>query len=169
MENRRMRDCATGAMQRAAGPLDPLLASLANFSSPTHLDSQIRLLFQLMDVDDSGSLSFHEMQEGMESLPLSPNVILSIEDWDSLTIGGEALDENQCMTAEAFQTAIRWQLMLYGQRLLAQRMSQAMESDSDDPTTIDLLDMLRFCCANALTRSTPADTITWCTLSSVSW
>ena len=124
------------AMQRAAGPLDPLLASLANFSSPTHLDSQIRLLFQLMDVDDSGSLSFHEMQEGMESLPLSPNVILSIEDWDSLTIGGEALDENQCMTAEAFQTAIRWQLMLYGQRLLAQRMSQAIQSDSDDPTTI---------------------------------
>ena len=69
-----------------ATALDPLLQTLANFSGPHHLTSQISLLFQLMDVDDSGTLTFTEMQRGLESLPLTPPVILSVEDWDSLTM-----------------------------------------------------------------------------------
>ena len=123
-------------MQRMAMALDPLLATLANFSSPSHLSSQIALLFQLMDVDDSGTLSFHEMQQGMEALPLHPRVVLSIEDWESLTLNGSVLDEHKCMNKASFFTAIRWQLMLYGQRLLAQRMSQAIKTNSDDPTSL---------------------------------
>ena len=94
-------------MQKMAMALDPLLATLSNFSSPSHLSSQISLLFQLMDVDDSGTLSFQEMQEGMEALPLHPRVILSIEDWESLTLNGSVLDEHQCMDAASFNTAIR--------------------------------------------------------------
>jgi len=124
------------AMQKLSMALDPLLATLSNFSSPSHLTSQISLLFQLMDVDDSGTLSFQEMQEGMEALPLHPRVILSIEDWESLTLNGSVLDEHQCMDAASFNTAIRWQLMLYGQRLLSQRMAQAVKTKSDDPTSL---------------------------------
>jgi hypothetical protein len=124
------------ARMRQAMALDPLLATLANFSSPSHLSSQIKLLFQLLDVDDSCTLSFSEIQQGMEALPLSPKVILSIEDWDALTINGSLLDDEKCMDAAAFATAIRWQLMLYGQRLIAQRMTQAIKSNTDDPTSL---------------------------------
>jgi hypothetical protein len=73
-------------VQRDAGALDPLLATLVNFSSPQHLSSQIGVLFQLMDADDSGTLSLSEVQNGLQSLPLNPPVVLSIEDWDSLTM-----------------------------------------------------------------------------------
>ena len=37
---------------RNAGAMDPLLATLANFTSPQHLTSQIELIFCLWDVDD---------------------------------------------------------------------------------------------------------------------
>ena len=124
------------ARMRQAMALDPLLATLANFSSPSHLSSQIKLLFQLLDVDDSCTLSFSEIQQGMEALPLSPKVVLSIEDWDALTINGSLLDDEKCMDANNFNTAIRWQLMLYGQRLIAQRMTQAIKSNTDDPTSL---------------------------------
>ena len=50
------------ALQRAAGVLDPLLSNLALLQSPEHLESEILVLFRLLDVDDSGSLSFSEMQ-----------------------------------------------------------------------------------------------------------
>ena len=36
------------------GAMDPLLATLANFTSPQHLTAQIQLLFCLWDVDDKG-------------------------------------------------------------------------------------------------------------------
>ena len=116
------------AMQRAAGALDPLLATLAHFQSPQHLASEIQLLFRLLDVDDSGSLSFHEMQQGLESLPLKPPVVMSIEDWEALTKNGTVLDEDSSLTSDAFMSAIHWQLMLYGQRLLGQRMRQVSVS-----------------------------------------
>ena len=54
--------------QKIAGPLDPVLSTLANFTSPSHLESQIDLLFQLFDVDDSGSLSYDEMRLGLGKL-----------------------------------------------------------------------------------------------------
>jgi hypothetical protein len=121
------------AMQRAAGALDPLLATFAHFQSPQHLESEIHLLFRMLDVDDSGSLSFHEMQQGLESLPLKPPVIMSIEDWEALTMNGSVLDEENCLNIDAFKMAIRWQLMLYGQRLLGQRMRQVGPSTSALP------------------------------------
>lgn len=81
---------------RAAGALDPLLATLSNcwssalaaadFScfcssldyegcapnlavqSPQHLMSQLDLLFALWDVDDNGTVDFNEMNDGLRTL-----------------------------------------------------------------------------------------------------
>jgi voltage-gated sodium channel len=39
---------------KCAGALDPLLATLANFTSPQHFKSQLDLIFCLWDVDDNG-------------------------------------------------------------------------------------------------------------------
>jgi len=36
-------------------------------------------------------------------------------DWESLSLGGSVLDDEQSMTCKAFHACIRWQLMLYGQ------------------------------------------------------
>ncbi len=124
------------ALQRIAGALDPLLAMLSNFSSPSHLSSQILLLFNLMDVDNSGQLDFSELQQGLERLPLHPKLTLSIEDWEHCffcrEVQGVMQDsenlEGATITFFEFHNAIRWQLLLYGQRLLAQKMSQVKAS-----------------------------------------
>ena len=52
---------------------------------------------------------------------------MSIEDWDNLTMNGAIMDEEGCLEFEEFQRAIRWQLMIYGQRMLGQRMKQVQE------------------------------------------
>jgi voltage-gated sodium channel len=112
------------AMQRVAGALDPLLATLAQFQSPQHLNAEIQMLFQLLDIDDSGSLTFSEVQIGLEDLPLTPQILLTKEDWWTLTADVVTLGDDEGMSLEAFTTAIRWQLMLYGQRMVGQHMKQ---------------------------------------------
>ena len=70
---------------KCAGALDPLLATLANFTSPQHLKSQLDLLFCLWDVDDGGSISLPEMRAGILKLGYQPCINLSTEDWDGGT------------------------------------------------------------------------------------
>jgi Ca2+-binding EF-hand superfamily protein len=56
-----------------AAALDPLLATLANFSSPQHLLSQFDIVFEIFDVDDNGRVDYAEMSAGkyyrMSSVP----------------------------------------------------------------------------------------------------
>lgn len=92
---------------QVAGPLDPVLASLANFSSPSHLRAQIDLLFQLFDVDDSGAVSHEEMSTGLGKLGYYPCIVMSSEDWETFTFHGQLLDGDDCLTADAFDVAMR--------------------------------------------------------------
>ena len=92
---------------RVAGPLDPVLASLANFSSPSHLKSQIELLFQLFDVDDSGAVSHEEMRLGLGKLCYYPCIVMSSEDWETFTFHRQLLDEDGCLSPESFDVAMR--------------------------------------------------------------
>jgi hypothetical protein len=47
------------------GPLDPLLSSLANFTSPQHLQSQLDMIYTIFDIDDSGELDHDELNKGL--------------------------------------------------------------------------------------------------------
>ena len=47
---------ATKEYNKIAGPLDPLIATLANFQSEEHLSSQIHMLYRFFDVDGDGSV-----------------------------------------------------------------------------------------------------------------
>ena len=82
---------------KVAGPLDPLLATLANFNSPQHLKSQLDLLFCLWDIDDGGSISYNEMLDGLQNLGYHPCISLSTEDWESFTHHGLLLNEEEEM------------------------------------------------------------------------
>ena len=61
----------------AACVLDPLLAALAHFNSNTDLVSRINTLFSVLDIDDSKTLSFTEMRDGLRKLQV-PTPILSL-------------------------------------------------------------------------------------------
>ena len=48
-----------------AAALDPLLATLASFSSLQHLLSQFDLVFEIFDVNDNGFVDYTEMSAGI--------------------------------------------------------------------------------------------------------
>jgi len=78
---------------KVAGPLDPLLATLANFTSEAHLEAQIKILFQILDVDDNNTLSFDEFKAGLAKMTYRPPISITMEDWLNFTNHGEWCDD----------------------------------------------------------------------------
>mmetsp|Transcript_17917 Transcript_17917/g.27702 ORF Transcript_17917/g.27702 Transcript_17917/m.27702 type:complete len:457 (-) Transcript_17917:814-2184(-) len=99
--------------------VDPLLAALAHFDTAPDLTHRIRLLFEVLDTDDSKSLSFQELSQGLKKLKVSPVINLSRDDFDSMTLGGALLNSEQEMGLAEFEAAMRRQLKLYVQRQMA--------------------------------------------------
>ena len=117
--------------QKMAGALDPLLSTLANFRSPQHLESQLELLFSLFDIDDSGAVDFEELKLGLRKLGYEPCIVVSAEDWDVLSMQGTLCNSDGALGLEGFMTAMRFQLSHYSQRLLANKMSLSLQSESE--------------------------------------
>ena len=69
-------------------PLDPLLASLAHFSSTADLTAKIDELFYMIDANGNGTLNYEEIRSGLLSLEGCP-IRLSLEDLDRWDKYGE--------------------------------------------------------------------------------
>ena len=83
-------------------PLDPLLAELVHIDTLHQLNLQLSTLFQLLDVDESGELSFDEMQLGLQAFELRPRIQMSAEDFRQITLDGTLLNAEGCLTSELF-------------------------------------------------------------------
>ena len=116
---------------KSAGALDPLMATLANFQSFSHLNSQIDLLFWLWDVDDNGTINYEEMLEGMAKLNYQETIHLSSDDWEMFTLDGQLLDADGGIDIRSFRMAMRYQIADYAQRLLANKMQQAVNGENE--------------------------------------
>ena len=121
----------TRECHRNAGSLDPLLATLANFTSPQHLRSQIDLLFDMWDVDGGGVIDFQEIKTGLTKLGYVPNIYMSDEDWGTFSQHGLFCDEYDHMDRARFQLAMRFQIDEYSQRLLANKMVQSVREENE--------------------------------------
>ena len=62
---------------KKACALDPLMQVLSHYDSDENLSRRIATLFQVIDVDDSGTLSYAEMFEGLKKMQFSPSIYLS--------------------------------------------------------------------------------------------
>ena len=138
--SKRMQDEAR-EHHKNAGPMDPLLATLANFTSPQHLKNQIDLLFSLWDVDDSGKIDYEEMHKGLLKLRYQPPLFLSSEDWDSFIHHGRMVDADGALDKESFEVAMRFQLDEYSQRLLANKMLQSVKDEHEQAPTLFAMKM----------------------------
>jgi voltage-gated sodium channel len=108
--------------------LDPLLAGLAHFDTAEDLTKRIRLLFQVLDSDDSGSLSFQELADGLRKFRVKPRIELSKSDWNAMTLNGSMLNDNQELGLGEFIRMMRSEFKFYVQR----QMSNAMDSSNPD-------------------------------------
>ena len=75
--------------------MDPLLSGLAHFDTTEDLTKRIRLLFQVLDSDESGSLSFQELADGLRKFRVKPQIKLLPSDWDAMTLNGTMLNEGK--------------------------------------------------------------------------
>ena len=99
--------------------MDPLLAGLAHFDTAEDLTKRIRLLFQVLDSDESGSLSFQELADGLRKFRVKPQIKLLPSDWDAMTLNGTMLNEVQELGLFEFVRMIKLQFKLYVQRQIS--------------------------------------------------
>jgi hypothetical protein len=121
--------------------IDPLLAGLAHFDTTDDLNKRIHLLFAVLDVDESGHLSFKEMAEGFRKFNVKPIINITLDDWDTMTLNGKMLNEHEEMGPQEFEAVMKRQFKLYVQR----QMSNAIEimSTEDKGRTGTILFVLK--------------------------
>jgi Ca2+-binding EF-hand superfamily protein len=89
--------------------IDPLLHSLATCSTTPQLHQRLTHLFEVIDLDESKSISFEEMQVGFNKLAsVVPGArvgdILSMEEFEAISRGGEYVNAAGEMILENFKT-----------------------------------------------------------------
>jgi hypothetical protein len=106
--------------------------ALAHFDTSQDLTDRIKLLFSVLDTDDSKTLSFKELQLGLRKLKVNPPIRLSDDDWEVMTLSGMMTNSSGELDEVHFEMVMRRQLKLYVQRQLANSMELV---GSDDPVS----------------------------------
>ena len=110
--------------------LDPFLRNLTDFESDTNLAFRTKNLFESLDVEQKGTLSFQEFSEGLKGLNLGASIHISEEDWEHLTSGRKLCNADNKLELEGFQKLLNSELRDFLQRQLAQSMSKTAEGTS---------------------------------------
>lgn len=122
--------------------IDSLLAVLTHFDTDKDLDERINLLFQVLDTDDSGELSYDELYIGLKKIKVQPMISLSREDWDVMTVKGELSDENDEVNKATFLTIMRRQLKFYVQRQMANAFEMVPPENTHASVVLSVLKLL---------------------------
>ena len=112
--------------------IDNILHSLISCATSKQLEHKLDILFDVVDTDESGCISFEEMRSGF--LKLSGNKsaeVLTLEEFEAITRGGEYLDESGGLNRDSFKLVMGEQLRTYVQRKLAQYI---LAIGKDDPS-----------------------------------
>jgi len=92
--------------------IDPLLAALAHFDTTEDLSHRIGLLFNCLDTDDSRTLTYAELAAGLKKLRVNPQVQISEDDWDVMTLNGTLLNPEKELGPKEFAMVSRCSLTL---------------------------------------------------------
>ena len=93
--------------------LDPLLGSLASFSTPQDLERSIFALFEILDVRDKGSISYEDLHHGLTLLNSGISMSISVDDWDVITEEGSLCLDDGSLNFDRFDMLMRRQLSIY--------------------------------------------------------
>ena len=105
------------------GPLDKLLAPLAQYTTLTDLKTKISSLFELMDVDDNSRLTKREMQMGLKT---AASIYLSEEDWEDVFSEHMTQENEFCFDVDQFTDFILMQLKVFVQRNIGSAMLEVL-------------------------------------------
>jgi len=101
------------------GGLEPLLMEMLKlFDTSEQLGRGIKKLFHHIDYNDTNSINFEKMHQGLKKLQTTPQIIVSREDWKILIGDGANCNENGEMDIAHFEFMMRSQVKSYVQRNL---------------------------------------------------
>ncbi|EKX37036.1 hypothetical protein GUITHDRAFT_145280 [Guillardia theta CCMP2712] len=109
--------------------LDPLLASLMGCVSRQELMNRLELIFSILDVDGSQTVSFLELKEGLKMMQFRPKIDLSMDEYDAITRKKEICDEKGDLDLNAFKLVFSEQLYLYAERKIGQLIPVVSNDD----------------------------------------
>ena len=116
----------------AEGPLDPMIRGLLGFVEHGDLSARISKVFQRMDLDENGGISFTELNAGLKKLFHKSKAAcqLSLEDFEHVTAFGDLTDENDELDLRSFETMVMMQMRQYVNR----QICAAIKRTNDDVT-----------------------------------
>jgi len=115
--------------------LDPLLCFFADhFDTNCDLSTRILHLYQVLDVDQNGTLDFQEIMIGLRKIECSPRINLSLEDLEKYTADAGLDPKHGVLSLKDFEAVMRNQLKEYAQRSI----TDAMLSSDDNTTSASL-------------------------------
>lgn len=123
------------ALKVSSNPLDPLLQQLSTFENSQDLTNRIGMLFEALDVDESGTVSGEEMVIGLAKLRLTPGsdvqqIRCTLSDYNDFTRDRTLCLPDGSLDRRCFESILRRQLRDYISRSIASTgiMKQACSS-----------------------------------------
>jgi len=117
---------------------DAILHGLLTCGSREQLHERLKLMFDVLDVDENGTVSFEEMKIGFSKILRLNHVSdkeLLLEEFEALTSGGRGrtyLNEHGELDCGSFTFAMERQIRSYSKRKLAQYMVAVGEEEPAD-------------------------------------
>ena len=109
--------------------IDPLLATLMTCRSSEELTRRASDLFDRMDVDRSGALSWQEMSEGLRKMNVKPKINFTEDEFNTITLQQTLCNDEGELDKHAFDRLLRIQLFAYAERNLANSIPSIVKDD----------------------------------------
>jgi hypothetical protein len=91
--------------------LDPLLSVLVQVDTIDELNMHVDSIFEVLDVEGSGEISFEDMQLGLQTMDFSPRIQIDYDDYLTFTQQGRLIVlDNDKMLLSTFRQIIHRQL-----------------------------------------------------------
>jgi hypothetical protein len=109
-----------------------MIRGLLGFVEHGDLSARISKVFQRMDLDENGGISFTELNAGLKKLFHKSKAAcqLSLEDFEHVTAFGDLTDENDELDLRSFETMVMMQMRQYVNR----QICAAIKRTNDDVT-----------------------------------
>ena len=118
--------------QKEMHTLDPLLECLMSYESEEDLTFKLYSIFQALDIDEGGLITFQELYEGLHKMGFKPPIKLTLEEYDSITHDQKLCVGEGHLDLEGFCAVMREQLKHLCSRRLGNFIDNVREESGQE-------------------------------------
>jgi|NorSeaMetagenome_1021524.scaffolds.fasta_scaffold74611_2 Ca2+-binding EF-hand superfamily protein len=98
-------------------------------SNQEALKQLIRQIFQRLNLDQSGQMSFHDMRDGLKRMPFLKPIRLTEQDFEQITLGRTLCNDEGQLELAQFEALLRREMLLYCHRQLSVSVPAVLKDD----------------------------------------